>query len=274
MRVAAVDTRQSKLYGGLYIPKHTMSVATHYPLDENGKLVSGMTHAEHAQFLRDCDSDDVELPALFEDYAIRIQLGKEHRAFNENFARGVSRRYGYILDRNRSYGKAVEGINEQELVTREIIWSMKDGDCVIGVTQIAPSGMTPELTRTDMERMIKAEGLEKLAALRGMDIWEQGDEIVNVHDPSGYAKFTLPHDARFENGCIIPHSYHLYTPSQNEPEGVGVRYAGPCYLGRLWCFYVSLNVDADYPRSDRSAPLVRGGVFGAKLSREFRFEKK
>ena|SRR3989338_3375061 len=273
----SVPEVDAKLYDGGHVnfPAHSIAIAPRYPTFEDGTLVSDMMHANTAQFLRDYNKSngtDFGGPALFEDEAIRDQLGKGHAAFDENFQRNAPWRWGYVLDFNKPYGSGADGINGQELVTRVIGYRLKDGDIELGVTTIAPSGMVPLLSRTDMERRIGAEGLKLLEKLRGKEIYEKGDEVVDVRNALGYPQFTLGHDAK-EGRKLVEHSHHVYTPGQDEPERVGIRDAGWNHrLDGLRCFGVDLDADAGDSASDGSVPLVRGGIFGANFSKQVNAE--
>src|SRR3989338_1392847 len=262
----------AKLYDGshVYFPQHKITVAPRCPTFESGELVAEVTQEQAAQFLRDYNgANGMALggPMLFEDEAIRGQLGKNHDAFNENFNRnGAPWRYGYILDFNKPYGNGAEGIGQQ-LVTRVIGYRLHDGDVEIGVSTIAPSGMVPTLSRTELEKRINAEGLKRLEKLRGKEIYEKGPEVVDLRNALDYPQLTLDHDARDEKGALLPHSHHFYTPGQSEPESVGIRYAGwSHHRGDLRCFGVSLDAYADDSYSDGSFPLVRGGIFNATVT--------
>lgn len=267
--VPEVDT---KLYDGahIYFPQHTVKIAPRYPTFKDGGLAADMTQSGTAQFLRDYSEGG---PVLFEDEAARDQLGKRHVIFDENFMRNNSPwRWGYILDFNKPYGNGAKGIG-QMLVTRVIGYRLRDGDVELGVVTIAPSGIVPTLSRKKLEKRIGAEGLKLLAKLRGKDIYEKGDEIVDVRNALGYPQFTMGHDAGDEDG-LVPHSHYVYTPGQNEPERVSVRDAALNHLDVLRCFDVALDAFADRSNPFRSVPLVRGGIFGAKLSavKEYRAE--
>ncbi len=273
----SVPKVDAELYDGshVYFPEHTILVAPRYPVYEDGGLVAGVTQEQAAQFFRDYNqANNTEFggPVLFEDEAIR-GLGKEHSIFNENFNRnGMPWRYGYFLDFNRPYGNGAEGIGQQ-LVTRVIGYRLHGGDVELGVTTIAPSGMVPALSKAELEKMIKAEGLKRLEKLRGKEIYGQGDEMVDVRNALGYPQFTLGHDARDKQGTLLPHSHHVYTPGQSEPERVGFRGADWLHGARR-CFAAVLGADAGSSYSGGSLPLVRGGIFGAKVTavREYKAE--
>ena len=265
--IPEVDT---KLYDGshIYFPAHTIKVAPHYPTFEDGELVANMTQAKSAQFLRDynqANNTNFGGPMLFEDEAIR-GLGKEHAIFNENFQRnGMPWRWGYVLDFNKPYGNGAEGIGQQ-LVTRVLGYMLQDGDVELGVATIAPSGIVPVFSREQLEKRIGAKGLKRLEELRGREVYEKGDEVVDVRNSLGYPQFTLGHDARDEQGALLPHSHHVYTPDQSEPEKVGIRGVRWLHRGGHGCFDVYLGVYADRSFSDGSVPLARGGIFGAKVT--------
>ncbi|MBI4174805.1 MAG: hypothetical protein HY517_04110 [Candidatus Aenigmarchaeota archaeon] len=246
----------------VYFPAHNVEIASRYPVFEDGTLVADVTQAQAAQFLRDYNQGG---PALFEDEAIRDRLGRDHAAFDENFQRkGMPWRYGYILDFSKPYGNGAEGI-DQKLVTRVIGYRLKDGDVELGVTTIAPSGMVPTLGREKLEAMIGTEGLTRLEKLRGKEIYEKGEQVVNVRNALGYPQLTFDHEAG-HGRKLVPHSHHVYTPSQDEPERVGLRDAGWIRRGVHGCFLVTLGARPGISASYRSVPLVRGGIFGAKMN--------
>jgi hypothetical protein len=155
-------------------------------------MIINKTHSTNFRYL-----------TLFEDEAARRQLGKDHAVFDENFERnGQPWRWGYILDFNRPCKEGmVDGVN-QKLVTRIIGYRLPSGDEELGVTTIAPSGMVPLLSRAALEKMVGASGLKKLEELRGKEIHEKGDEVVDVKNALGYPQFTLDHDYR-EGGEFI-----------------------------------------------------------------------
>src|SRR3989338_5108467 len=262
----------AKLYDGshVYFPQHKITVAPRCPTFESCELVAKVTQEQAAQLLRDYNgANGMALggPMLFEDEAIRNQLGRDSVVIDENFNRnGAPWRYGYILDFNKPYGNGAEGIGQQ-LVTRVIGYRLHSGDVEIGVSTIAPSGMVPTLSRTELEKRINAEGLKRLEKLRGKEIYEKGPEVVDVRNALGYPQLTLDHDARDEQGALLSHSHHVYTPGQSEPERVGIRGAvWDPLLDERGCFGVILDADADYSRSGGSVPLVRGGIFNANIT--------
>jgi hypothetical protein len=118
--------------------------------------------------------------------------------------------------------------------------------------------MVPLLSRAALEKMIGASGLKKLEELRGKEIHEKGDEVVDVKNALGYPQFTLDHDYR-EGGEFIRHSHHLYTPGQDDGDSVGTRYADWHHHGELGCFDGDRGRDPDDSYPDRSFSLVRGG---------------
>ncbi|MBI3190854.1 hypothetical protein HYZ41_04075, partial [archaeon] len=206
-------------------------------------------------------------PTLFEDEAVRDHLGKDHAIFDENFQRNrMPWRWGYVADFTGTYGNGEEGIN-QRLVTRKLFYRLPDGDAEIGVTTIAPSGMVPLLTREQIEKMIGADGLKKLEKLRGKEIYEKDNEIVDVRNALGYPQLTLGHDQTDENKNLVEHSHHFYTPDQNSNETVGIRDARWDHRGGRGCFRVSLDAGPGGSLSDGSFPLVRGDAVKAKVMR-------
>ena len=270
-RVVVPELR-TKLSDGtsVYVAAHYMLIAPSYPTFEDGELVANVTQAQVAQFLREyneVNNTKFRYPMLFEDEAVRDQLGKDHPIFDENFERNRRPwRWGYVADFNKPYGNRDKGVNDQPLVTRLISWRLTSGDYEIGPVTIAPSGMVPRLSRRQFEEMAGAVGLRRLEQLRGREIYEADSQIVDVRNALGYPQFTLGHDAKDESG-LIPHSYHVYTPNQNEPERVGLRRADWRRHDGLRCFYVDLGVRAGCSRSAVSVPLVRGGNLEAEVTR-------
>jgi len=257
----------------LYAPSHTIHVATRYPTFEDGSLVANKTQAQVAEFLKEyneANKTDFRYPTLAEDEAMRDQLGRKHTMFDENFERNdQSWHWGYVADFTRPCGgKQVEGINGQMLVTRLVGYRLPEGEQILGVTAMAPSGMVSRLSRKQLEKMINAEGLKRLEELRGREIYEKGDEPVDVRNALGYPQFTFDHEAHDKDGKLLSHSHHVYTPGQNDGETVGDRSAD-------WderrddrrCFCVYLDCGAGDSYSCRSFPLVRGGGVGAKVER-------
>ncbi len=262
----------AKLVGGthVYVPAHDIQVATRYPTYSDGHLVASKKQPEVARFLREYNEahgTNFRYPTLFEDEAMRDTLGKKHTAFDENFKRNECPwRSGYVADFTRPYGDGAEGIN-QWLVTRIAGWRLSGGDAEIGTTTIAPNGMVPAISRKQLEKIIKKEGLRRLEKLRGKEIYEKPDEIVNVRNPLGYPQLTFAHDAKYQDGSIIPHSHHVYAPAQNQSETLGVRGAGWDPHDKLRCFSVSLGVEPDDSRPGVSFPLVRGAPVKAKITK-------
>ncbi|MBI3190106.1 hypothetical protein HYZ41_00205 [archaeon] len=274
VKVPGVD---ANLYNGsqIYVTEHTIQVASRYPTYEDGELVDDLKQSDVAKFLNEYNKSNncaFRYPTLFEDEAIR-KLGKNHAIFDENFQRnGMPWKWGYVADFTLPYGNGEEGIN-QMLTTRKLFYRLPDGDAEIGVTTIAPSGMVPLLTREQIKKLIGADGLKKLGKLRGKEIYEKDNEIVDVRNALGYPQLTLYHNQKDENG-IISHSYHIYTPNQNSNETVGVRYADWYHLGERRCFDVSLRADPGRSLSGRSFPLVRGDVAEAKIEKKILFLEK
>jgi len=258
LTVPAVDIQ---LYCGtrVAIPEHTIEVALRYPTFEDGNLASGMTQKQVAELMEGYAGQGLKGGlALYEDQFLRNTLGKEHEMFDENFERnGAPWRWGYVIDYNRSSSEGmVDGVN-QKLVTRIAGYRLPSGDEELGVTTIAPSGMVPLFTKAEFEKRYGATALKTLERL-GMTIPESKKEIIKPWNALGYPQFTLDHDYT-EDGELIPHSHHLYTPSQNDSERVGVRDAIWPHRGGLRCFYVSLDRGPGDSHSDGAFPLVRGG---------------
>lgn len=266
-----VGRREARLTDGTYVsvPKHAIYVAERFAIYKDGTPAVDLTHRDavasikaynHAHGL--AGDDALVLPFLLEDEDVRDQLGREHRAFDENFGRhNEAYRSGYINDSTRYHPalNPVEGIN-QMLVHRVLYWEMSDGPTEIGPILIASDGVIPRLTKKQLERLKGAKGLRLLGKLRGMDIDEKDNEVVDVRDALGYAKFTLPHEYHDESGKLIQHECHIYAPPQEMPEAVGIRYVDwDRHIG-LWCFYVGLDAGAGSSYPGRSFPLVRGGV--------------
>lgn len=254
--IPAVDTT---LYCGthVYIPAHTIEVAKRYPTYEDGSLVADKTQKQVAEFMSAYKDFKGGL-ALYEDQFLRDTLGKDHGMFDENFGRnGQKWHWGYVLDYNKpSKEVIVDGINQQ-LVTRVIGYRLPDGDVELGVTTIAPSGMVPELTKTQMEKYFGKDSLTTLEKL-GVAIPDNKKEAIKLVNTLGYPQFTLDHDYK-EGGKSVSHSHHVYTPSQNDGERVGVRLALWLRHGGLWCFRVRLGRGPEDSDSYGSFPLVRGG---------------
>jgi len=254
------------------IPDYKISVATRYPTYEDGSRVAGMTQAQVAAFLRDynrANGTKFRYPTLFEDEAMRDQLGVNHPMFDENFKRnGMPWRCGYVADFTRPCSdKHVEGVNGQMLVTRLVGYRLPEGEQILGVVTIAPSGMVPKLSRKWLEKMVKAEGLNRLAELRGREICEKGNEVVDVRNALGYPQLTLRHDERGEDGAVLRHRYHVYTFGQNDGETVGVRNADWSRHDGLGCFSVSLLFDPSDSHPAGSFSPVRGGGVEAEVTR-------
>lgn len=268
VKIPEVDAR---LYDNshIYVPEHTIQVASHYPTYEDSKLVADMKQSDVAKFLNKYNKANncaFKYPTLFEDEAIR-KLGKDHDIFDENFERnGMPWRWGYVADFTRPYGNEEEGIN-QRLVTRKLFYRLPDGDIEVGVTTIAPSGMVPLLTREQIEKMIGTDGLKKLEKLRGIEIYEKDSEIVDVKNALGYPQLTLDHNQKDENKNLVEHSHHIYAPDQNSNETVGFRGADLFRHDDRRCFYVHLSDSPARSLSDRSFPLVRGDAVEAKVMR-------
>src|SRR3989339_46723 len=258
----------------VYIPTQEIHVATRYPIFEDGNLIANVTQAQAAQFLRDhnkANKTNYRIPFLFEDEVLRDQLGKDHAVFDENFERnGQPWRWGYVADftRPNSALKPVNGVDDQQLVQRVLYWRMPEGEVEVGPITIAPSGMVPRLTRKEFETNYKAVGMKKLEQLRGREISEQGEEIVDIRNALGYPQFTLDHNAK-NRGEFIDHSNHVYTPLQNAGEAVGVRNADWDNHGGLRSFYANLDIGAGDSNPHRSFPIVRGSGVKADVQRTF-----
>ena len=268
---ARIPKLDARLYDGsrVYVPAHDVEVALRYPTYENGMRISNVTQAQMAQFLKDYNASnntDFSTFALFEDEAVREQLGKDHALFDENFKRnGQPWKWGYVADFTRPYGNGEEGINGQQLVRRIAYWRLPGEDVELGVVTIAPDGIVPTLSRKQLEEMIGKVGLKKLEKLRGKEIYEKRDEVVNVKNPLGYPQLTLGHEARDEGG-LIPHNHHNYRPEQNYGETVGVRGADWDLDGQ-GCFSVDLGVRPAVSDPGGSFPLVREEKVIAKIKR-------
>ena len=273
-----VPRREGRLADGTCVETggYAIRVAMKYPVFEDGSPAVNLKHRDVPQFLREQNetyglsgSEALRWSYGFEDEAIR-ELGSEHDMFNENFnRRGTPWRCGYFGDLTKPSRdlKQAEGI-DQMLIQRLYFLRTLDGDVRIGPVTAAPEGMVPRFTKDELEEIIGVQGLKKLAGLRGYDIHESGDQVVDVRNPLGVAQLTFPCDFQYK-GRTAPHSHHVYPPSQNDPEKVGVRGAG--WARRLVerrCFDVSLFADADDSDSDRSFPLVRGEA-RIKIGRSF-----
>jgi len=264
----------ARLSDGTYVklPSYSIGVATRYPVDEDGSLVADMTQAGVADFLRGYNKahdTSFRCPLLLEDEAIRDQLGENHTMFDENFEKnGMPWRRGYLADFTRQHAalRPLEGVDGQTLVHREFGWRMPYGDVIVGPVTIAPGGMVPRPSRTRLEKKIGAKGLKRLGELRGREITEQGEEIVDVRNVFGDPQYTLDHAAEDESG-LVPHSHHVYTPSQGAGETVGVRDAYWLHPGVRGCFSVALDVDSSLSAPNGSFPLVRGAGAEAEISR-------
>ncbi|MCX6816078.1 MAG: hypothetical protein NT120_04470 [Candidatus Aenigmarchaeota archaeon] len=273
VKVPAIDT---KTYDGssIQIPAHTIQIALRYPVDDKGSLIADMTQKKTAKFINDYNTSHklespytLKLITLAEDEAVRDALGKDHTAFDENFQRnGQDWHWSYVADFTKPYGKGAEGIG-QDLVTRIVGYRLPGGDVEIGPVTIAPDGMVPTISRVKLEKMIGADGLKLLEKLRGKDIYEKDEEIVDVRNALGFPQYTLDHNAKDEI-ALITHSHHVYTPSQDDGEAVGFRLA-------LWlrgrgdrCFSVDLSVDPGDSCLGRSFPLVRGDKVEAKVTKQ------
>ena len=252
------------------VPYHSIKIAHRYPTDESGKLVAGMTQAQSAEFLK---GTEFRYPILFQDEAVRDRYGRKetaesgHPMFDENYGRDTEWRWGYVPDftRPNSALKPVEGVGDQMIVHRELFWMLPEGEVLVGPVTMAPGGMVPRLSRRRLEKLIGKEGLKRLEELRGREIYEKGSQIVVVRDYLGVPQRSLGHDARDENGEVIPHNHHFYAPSQDAGEAVGVHGAHWFHHGGRWCFLVDLGVGAAYSNPYGSFPLVRGGEVEAKI---------
>jgi hypothetical protein len=271
VQIPSVD---AKLYDGarIQIPAYAMDVALRYPVDDKGELIANLKQREVAQFLREynkANGTNFKLIPLYADEAIRDKLGKEHVMFDENFERNrMPWRWGYFADFTRQTNLGtVEGIDGQQLITRELCYRMLlGGDEKLGIITIAPSGMVPRLTREQLEKRIGAKGLKRLEQLRGREIHEKGEQIVDVRNALGYPQFTLGDDAIDDNG-FVSHSHHVYAPDQSEGETVGARCAFGHRDGR-GCFDIRLDVGPGGSGSCRSFPLVRGEEVKGKVTKQ------
>jgi hypothetical protein len=113
-------------------------------------------------------------------------------------------------------------------------------------------------TKQELEGIIGAECLNNLGKLRGKDIYEKSDEIVDVRNPLGHAQLTFPHGYRV-NDKLITHSHHQWRPEQNNGDMAGLRDASWYHHDGERCFHVRLLQGAGDSLPWRSFPLVRGG---------------
>lgn len=281
-----VPTIDGKLHCGtrFYVPEHEVIIAKRYPiLAENfretqaGTLIAGeiggqqVTQAWVADFLRQynkANGTKYRLTPEFEDFHVRRILGARHAAFDQNFGRAQPLAWGYLADRTEPQGsEEIEGLTvngrKQGLVPRRaFIYDASGEPQEIGITTFAPDGEVPWLTKAQYDELIESRVLAQdfyrnLGKLRGREICEAPEEIVDVRNALGYAQLTFLHDYKIE-GRPAPHSHHQYRPEIGQSEAVAVRDADwrPPHDGR--CFGVCLRVRAGDSHSGRSFPLIRG----------------
>jgi len=255
LNVPAIDT---VMYceSRVAIPAHEIEVALRYPSYEDGTPVVDITQQGVADLMRGYPEFKGGL-TLYEDQLLRDTFGNIHTIFDENYQRnGMPWRWGYVFDFSRPSGEGADGVEvdgqSQRLVTREIGYRLPGGDAILGVTTIAPSGMVPLLTKEELEACrVDLSKLEKL----GVSIADEG--IIRPTNALGYPQLTFPHKYQ-RDGKLVSHSHHLYTPTQNDSERVGVRGAGWHDHGGSRCFGVDLGVEPEDSDSDWSFSLVRG----------------
>ena len=271
IKIQPIDTT---LYDGarVTIPAYTLQVYAGFPEYATGRLVSDLRHAEIPTVLQSSRKQrlgarsSLRMATVFEDEAIRDTRGEYHPMFYRVFGRnGRENLIAYLADfNNRSETGTVEGIN-QKLTTRRIGWRLPQGDINIGVTTIAPEGVVPTLPRKYLEKMIGVVGLKQLGALRGKEIYEAAEDIVDVRNALGYPQLTMRHG----DAPHIPHYSHITTPKQDYEESVSDRWAPPQFhTGRL-CFLVDLHTQRnyEYPNPRTSFQLVRSAGVTAKVQR-------
>ena len=254
LTVPAVD---ATMYDGAHIviPEHTIQVPVRFPTYADGETIAYLTQRGMAELLRGYPELRGGL-TLYETLLLCGKLGKEDPAFDETFNRGVPHYNERVLDFSRpcDYGM-VDGVEvngqRQMLVTRLIGYRLSDGDEILGVTTIAPSGMVPTLTKAELEK--HRVNLTELGKL-GVELPESGGEIVNLTDALGYPKLTLPHGYEID-GNLVPHSHHVWTPEQTDDERVGVLDAFYHLLDGDLCFITNLGFA--HGLSDTSFSLVR-----------------
>lgn len=255
------------------IPAYTLQIYAGFPEYATGRLMSDLRHAEIPTVLQNnkkrhlSTRDSLRMATIFEDEAIRDTLGEYHPMFYRVFGRnGRENLIAYLADfNNRSETGMVEGVN-QKLLTRQIGWRLPQGDVDIGVTTIAPEGVVPTLPRKHLEKIIGADGLKRLGALRGKEIYEAAGDIVDVRNALGYPQLTMRHG----DAPHVPHYSHITTPKQDNEESVSDRWAPPQFhTGRL-CFLVDMHTQRDYERPNprTSFQLVRTAGVTAKIQRD------
>ena len=267
-----IPTIDGKLHCGtrIYVPEHEVRIAKRYPtLAEEfegtpaGTLIAGeiggqkVTQAWAARLLKE---HGYRLIPEFEDFWVRQKLSKNHTAFDQNFERAEPFAWGYLADHTKPYGSGeIEGLTVEDkqegLVQRVAYMYDASGELQeLGITTLAPDGMVPMFTKQELEGIIGAEGLNNLGKLRGKDIYEKSDEIVDVRNPLGHAQLTFPHDYKIND--ILAHSHHSYRPEQNYGDMAGLRDASWSLHGGERCFNVGLGQDAGDSDPRRSFPLV------------------
>jgi len=254
----------------VFVTQHEIEVANRYPALKDGSLVANVTQVQAMEFLKAYneafglkEGKRLRTIFLFEDEAVRDQLGPGHKTFDENFNReGMPYRWGYVGDSTRPYDEGAKGIGQQ-LITRMLYWRLPDRELEIGPIALAPSGMAPKIDSKEMEKIIGKEGLLKLANLTGRKIT---DGPIDVRNALGYPQYSLDHEYK-DGEKLLLHSHHVYSPSQNAGETVGVRGAGWDRHGGVGCFSVGLDFDPSCSGPGRSFPLVRGGPVEARIKR-------
>ncbi len=209
-----IEPIETTAQGGSKIsfPAYRISVAATYPKRNDGTLIAGLTHDEAASLLNEQNASHGRLRMLkvIEDHVIRK---KDPHFFSEDWNR--PRKSGFLADMLKPTAyNSVNGVGGQLLVPKLLYWRLPHGEQEVGVVFVPSDGIVPHLTRSCLEEMIGAEGLNKLAPLRGREIYEKADEIVDVCDALGYPKFTIPHEAE-----VIPHLTHITRDYELTPDG-------------------------------------------------------
>lgn len=254
---------------GVEIQEHTI-LAYRGPVRlEDGRPII-IRHNEVANFIRDYNKSNglsgenaLKFITLSDDNEVRKKLTPNEYTYSV---------WLNHLTRPSDLLKPVDGVGQQQLVHRVLYLYGSDGKLrEICPVKIAPSGMVPKLPKARLERRIGAEGIKRLEQLRGREIYEKGEEIVDVADVFGNPQITFDHEAVDEYVVdaygTIPHSHHVYTSGQYAPERVGLQGAGWAHHGGRGCFGVTLDVGPADSYSYRSFPLVRGEDVKGKITR-------